>query len=172
MGQNRNLRKNMTTHSLAQEVIYEFFQDTEENTLHLSVHTKVERNSEVISMQFNVTDAIRMFASLASILPRMENLCKEPLGQEFVRAIVEDQPIKEICGVVPFYFTSNKLPEIKAGDLVAVGDTVIGRALSPTEADGTVNIAIDSIVYGSALKEQPIQMTVRVNARDLVVIHE
>jgi hypothetical protein len=87
-------------------------------------------------------------------------------------SFVEDQPIKEICGVVPFYFTSNKLPEIKAGDLVAVGDTVIGRALSPTEADGTVNIAIDSIVYGSALKEQPIQMTVRVNARDLVVIHE
>lgn len=66
----------------------------------------------------------------------------------------------------------NEPPNIKAGDLVAIGDTVIGRALSPTEADGTVNIAIDSysIVYGSTLKEQSIQMTVRVNARDLVVV--
>jgi hypothetical protein len=51
-------------------------------------------------MQFNVTDAIRMFASLASILPRMENLCKEPLGQEFVRAIVEDQ---QICHSLSLY---------------------------------------------------------------------
>ena len=89
----------MTTHSLAQEVVYEFFQDTEENTLHLSVRSK--ETGQPLTCQFKVTDAIAMFASLASILPRMENLCKEPLGQEFVRAIVEDQRTADLLSIHP-----------------------------------------------------------------------
>jgi hypothetical protein len=61
----------MTTHSLAQEVIYEFFQDTEENTLHLSVRSK--ETGKPLSFQFKVTDAIAMFASLSQIIPKMKN---------------------------------------------------------------------------------------------------
>lgn len=87
----------MTTHSLAQEVIYEFFQETVGNTLHLSVRSK--ETGHPISVQVSGTDAIRMFASLSRIIPKMKNACKEPLGQEFIEAIVADQRTADLLSI-------------------------------------------------------------------------
>jgi hypothetical protein len=54
-----------------------------------------------LSFQFKVTDAIAMFASLSQIIPKMKNACNNPLGQEFVRVIVEDQRTADLLSIHP-----------------------------------------------------------------------
>jgi hypothetical protein len=42
-----------------------------------------------------------MFASLSQIIPKMKNACNNPLGQEFVRVIVEDQRTADLLSIHP-----------------------------------------------------------------------
>ncbi len=73
--------------STAPGYIYDFFQDTEDNALHLSVHGK---DGEIVNMQFHVTDALKIFASLSRILPRMKNLVGDEFGEQAIKTIVAD----------------------------------------------------------------------------------
>lgn len=75
-----------------------------------------------------------------------------------------------VSGVFSF---TNRRPEIKVGDTVAIGDIVIGKALSPVDAGGVVSVAIRR--YGEWLdpktgEKHSIGVTAQVNARDLIVV--
>jgi hypothetical protein len=75
-------------------------------------------------------------------------------------------------GTIPFVFTS-KAPEIKAGDRVAIGDIVIGTALSPADAGGVVTVAIRGYcewIDPKTNEKHSMGVTAQVNARDLVVV--
>lgn len=75
--------------STAPVCIYDFFQNTDTNMLHLSVHSVPLE--EIVNMQFSAPDAMKMFASLSRILPKMKNHHGEPLGRDFVKKVVEDE---------------------------------------------------------------------------------